>query len=79
MKPSLNSLANVSGLNITDDKIGGAINFMVHTDEFYIPLNENIDPAAERERLNKERYLDGFLESVNTKLTNRRFIEQCKT
>jgi valyl-tRNA synthetase len=68
-------LANVSGITLIDDNVSGAASFMVHTDEFYIPLNENIDPAAERERLNKEKeYLDGFLRSVNLKLTNERFM-----
>jgi valyl-tRNA synthetase len=72
-------LANVSGITLIDDNVSGAASFMVHTDEFYIPLNENIDPAAERERLNKEKeYLDGFLRSVNLKLTNERFMNNAK-
>jgi len=75
----ITKLGNVSSLNITNDKISGAINFMVHTDEFYIPLNETIDPAVECERLRKEKeYLDGFLRSVNAKLTNERFMSNAK-
>ena len=75
----ITKLGNVSGLNIIDDKIGGAISFMVRTDEFYIPLSETIDPAAECERLKKEKeYLDGFLRSVNAKLTNERFMSNAK-
>ncbi len=75
----ITKLGNVSGLHITDDKISGAINFMVHTDEFFIPLNETIDPAVECERLRKEKeYLDGFLRSVNAKLTNERFMSNAK-
>ena len=72
-------LANISDIILVDDKISGAASFMVHTDEFYIPLNENIDPAAERERLTKEKqYLDGFLRAVNLKLTNERFMSNAK-
>jgi len=52
---------------------------MVHTDEFYIPLNESVDPVAERARLLKEKeYLDGFLKSVNAKLSNERFMNNAK-
>jgi len=52
---------------------------MASTDEFYIPLTENIDPAAERVRLQKEmEYLNGFLKSVNAKLGNERFMSNAK-
>jgi valyl-tRNA synthetase len=75
----ITKLGNTSALKIVGDKPNGAIAFMVHTDEFYIPLEENIDPAAERERLIKEReYLEGFLKSVNSKLTNERFMNNAK-
>jgi valyl-tRNA synthetase len=75
----INRLANISELRLVDDKISGAISFLVHTDEFYISLNENVDPVAECERLKKEKeYLDGFLRSVNLKLTNERFMSNAK-
>jgi valyl-tRNA synthetase len=75
----ISRLANVNAISMTDDKIAGAIAFMVHTDEFYIPFNENIDPEAECDRLKKEKeYLVGFLTSVNLKLTNERFMNNAK-
>jgi valyl-tRNA synthetase len=75
----INRLASISELTLVDNKLSGAISFLVYTDEFYIPLSENIDPAAELERLNKEKeYLDGFLRSVNLKLTNERFMNNAK-
>ncbi|MGN6181482.1 MAG: valine--tRNA ligase [Mucilaginibacter sp.] len=75
----ITKLGNTSPLKVVSDKPNGAIAFMVHTDEFYIPLEENIDPAAERERLKKEReYLEGFLKSVNAKLNNERFMNNAK-
>ncbi len=78
-EPIIAKLANISELSIVDDKISGAISFMVHTDEFYIPLNESVDPVAERARLLKEKeYLDGFLKSVNAKLGNERFMNNAK-
>jgi len=75
----ISHLANISDITLFDDKISGATSFMVHTDEFYLPLNETIDPAAECERLGKEKeYLDGFLKSVNLKLANERFMSNAK-
>jgi valyl-tRNA synthetase len=75
----ISKLGNVEGLTLVEDKVGGAAAFMVHTDEFFIPLTENIDPAAESERLKKEQeYLIGFLRSVNAKLSNERFMSNAK-
>ncbi|WP_461451807.1 valine--tRNA ligase [Mucilaginibacter sp.] len=75
----ISKLGNVGELSIVEDKITGAASFMVHTDEFFIPLEETIDPAAECERLKKEKvYLDGFLRSVNAKLSNERFMSNAK-
>jgi len=52
---------------------------MIQTDEFFIPLKENIDPVVECVRLKKEKeYLDGFLKSVNSKLNNERFMANAK-
>jgi valyl-tRNA synthetase len=78
-RPIINKLANISQLNMVDDKISGAINFLIATDEFFIPLNESLDPLAEGERLQKEKdYLTGFLKSVNAKLLNERFMANAK-
>jgi valyl-tRNA synthetase len=75
----ISKLGNVGDLAIVSDKINDAIGFMVNTDEFFIPLNETLDPVAECERLKKEKeYLDGFLKSVNAKLSNERFMSNAK-
>ena len=72
-------LANISAVEFVNDKVAGAVNFMVGSDEFYIPLEENIDVEAEKERLNGElNYLEGFLKSVNAKLNNERFVQNAK-
>ena len=55
------------------------MSFLVATDEFFIPLSENLDPQVETERLQKEKdYLNGFLKSVNAKLLNERFMANAK-
>ncbi|WP_183566684.1 valine--tRNA ligase [Mucilaginibacter sp. SP1R1] len=72
-------LGNISQFNVVADKVNGTISFIASTDEFYVPLSENVDPVAERARLEKEReYLTGFLKSVNAKLSNERFMSNAK-
>lgn len=72
-------LANINEAEIVNDKIAGAVSFLVGNDEFFISLNENVDVDAERERLNKElEYLQGFLKSVDAKLSNERFVQNAK-
>lgn len=68
-------LCNLSKYGYTNSKLDGAYTFLIKTMEFFIPLNGNIDKAAEIERLNKElEYNKGFLESVLKKLNNEKFI-----
>lgn len=72
-------LANVSEAEIVNDKIVGATAFMAGKDEFFIPLTENVDVEAERQRLSADLvYLQGFLKSVNAKLSNERFVQNAK-
>jgi valyl-tRNA synthetase len=78
-KAIITKLGNISELTLVNDKVSGANSFLVSTDEFYVPLNENVDAAAETERINKEKeYLNGFLKSVNAKLSNERFMSNAK-
>ncbi|KLT65711.1 valine--tRNA ligase [Pedobacter sp. BMA] len=72
-------LANVSEAEIVNEKIAGATAFMAGKDEFFIPLTENVDVDAERNRLNADLvYLQGFLKSVDAKLGNERFVQNAK-
>lgn len=75
----LSKLANLSGFEQVNAKPESAVSFLTGTDEFYLQLGENLDAAAEMERLLKEReYLNGFLKSVNAKLSNERFVNNAK-
>jgi valyl-tRNA synthetase len=75
----ISKLANIAEINFVNDKVAGAAAFMVGNDEFFIQLNETIDADAERERLNGElAYLQGFLKSVDAKLSNERFVQNAK-
>ncbi|MCD0489108.1 valine--tRNA ligase [Pedobacter sp. MC2016-14] len=75
----ITKLANIAEVTFVNDKIAGAAAFMVGTDEFFIQLNETIDVAAELVRLNADLvYLQGFLKSVDAKLSNERFVQNAK-
>jgi valyl-tRNA synthetase len=44
-----------------------------------VPLENNIDPIAEKLRIEKEiEYLNGFLRAVESKLSNERFVQNAK-
>lgn len=72
-------LANIDDLLIVNDKIADTAAFMVSKDEFFVPLQLDIDPWAEKEKLLKEKeYLLGFLKSVEAKLNNERFMQNAR-
>lgn len=72
-------LANLSAFTYSKEEVNGAINFMVKTTEFYVPLNGNIDKDEEKTRLLKELdYNKGFLNSVLKKLENQNFVSKAK-
>jgi valyl-tRNA synthetase len=78
-QPIIKQLGNITELTIVNDALNGANSFIAGTDEFFVTLNIEVDKDAERERLTKEKeYLEGFLKSVNAKLSNERFMANAK-
>lgn len=76
---AISKLANISELNFVGEKVSGAVSFLAGKDECFVTLENNIDVEAERERINKEIvYLQGFLASVEKKLSNERFVQNAK-
>ncbi|MBI3501257.1 MAG: valine--tRNA ligase [Bacteroidetes bacterium] len=74
----LKKLCNISAVHYTNKKIENATSFIVSNIEFYIPLKINI--AEEKERLSKELdYNKGFLQSVQKKLANEKFVQNAKS
>lgn len=72
-------LCNLSSFEYVTVKVDGAISFLLKHAEFYVPLLQNIDVDAEKERLTKElEYNIGFLKSVQTKLANAKFVANAK-
>jgi len=75
----IKKMANISGLSFVNEKQNGALLIQVFTDEIYVFLDLKIDSEAETERINAElEYLDGFLKSVEAKLSNEKFMANAK-
>jgi len=70
----LMKLANTEPIQF-GDKVENAVNFVIHSDEFFVPLEGKIDLDQERENLEKEiDYTRGFLASISKKLENEKFV-----
>ncbi|WP_192821758.1 valine--tRNA ligase [Rufibacter sp. LB8] len=72
----VSKLANLSEIQETEQPLDNALSFVAEdSTEFFIPMEGNIDAAAERERILKELdYTKGFLTSVAKKLSNEKFV-----
>lgn len=71
-------MAHLTAVNAVgaSEKPAGASSFIVKTTEYFIPLGNLVDTAAETERIQKElEYTRGFLASVQKKLSNERFVQ----
>ena len=70
---------NITKLEYSSDKIDGALTYRVKSNEYFIPVSGNIDIAAEIEKLTEElNYTQGFLKSVQVKLSNEKFVANAK-
>ena len=57
----------------------GTIAVVIGKEKFYIAAQQPVDTGLQKEELLKElTYLKGFLESVNKKLSNERFVQNAK-
>ena len=76
---AIQKMGNLSSMDSVTEKSAGAASFMVATTEFAVPLTENIDVEAELEKMRAELiYQEGFLKSVEKKLSNERFVQNAK-
>jgi valyl-tRNA synthetase len=72
-------LANVSEFTFVHEQPEGTTLLPVDTDEVFVVLNLTIDVAAEKEKMEKEiEYLQGFMKSVDAKLSNEKFVANAK-
>ena len=71
----IKKLGNISSLNYIDTAIDGALTFRVKSNEYFVPMQGSIDVEAEIVKLTEElNYTEGFLKSVQKKLSNERFV-----
>jgi valyl-tRNA synthetase len=72
-------LCNLSAIHFTDKKVENAASFIINNIEFYLALPQNFNSKEEKEKLTKElEYNKGFLQSVQKKLANERFVQNAK-
>lgn len=68
-------LGNLEGINYVSEAVDGALTFRVKSNEYFIPMEGAIDVESEIKKLKDElNYTEGFLKSVQKKLSNDRFV-----
>jgi len=68
-------LTNLSSIEYVEDKVEGSVSFVLSGNEYFIPLSGAIDVEAEKLKIQEEiKYNQGFLKSVEKKLSNERFV-----
>lgn len=68
-------LTNLSKINAVNTTLEGALSFRVKSNEYFIPMSGAIDIEAEIKKITEElNYTRGFLQSVQKKLSNERFV-----
>ncbi len=68
-------LGNLESIDYVTEAIEGALTFRIKANEYFIPMAGAIDVEAEIKKLTDElNYTEGFLKSVQKKLSNERFV-----
>ncbi len=71
----IEKLGHLKGIERVSTSVEGALSFRVKSNEYFIPGGETIDLVAEIQKLKDElNYTRGFLQSVQKKLANARFV-----
>jgi valyl-tRNA synthetase len=73
-------LGNISEMKTVTDSVEGALTFRVQSNEYFIPISGIINIEEEIKKLSDElQYTEGFLKSVQSKLSNERFVNNAPT
>ncbi len=68
-------MGNLDSFDYVNEPVDGALTFRVKSNEYFIPMEGSIDVEAEVKKLTEElNYTEGFLKSVQKKLSNERFV-----
>jgi valyl-tRNA synthetase len=72
-------LANLESITFISEAITDAQTFVVKSDQFFVPMANDEDPAVVKAESEKElTYLLGFKKSVEAKLANEKFVQNAK-
>ncbi len=75
----LSKQVNANAIAFNTEALGHNVSVVIGKDKFFIETAEPIDNTEQKEGLIKElKHLEGFLESVNKKLNNERFMQNAK-
>ena len=73
--PVVSKLGNLSSIETVSEKPDGVVVFTVGSREYYVSLSESVDVETEIKKIEEElNYTRGFLNSVQKKLSNERFV-----
>ncbi len=73
--PIIKKLAHVEKIEKISQALDNAASFRVGFNEYFVPLEGLVNPDEEKKKLEKElAYTKGFLQSVQKKLSNERFV-----
>lgn len=71
----IQKMGNLETIQYVDEAVEGALTFRVKSNEYFVPMVGAIDVEAEIKKLTEElNYTEGFLKSVQKKLSNERFV-----
>ncbi len=71
----IQKMGNLEAIEYVDEAVEGALTFRVKSNEYFVPMVGAIDVEAEIKKLTEElNYTEGFLKSVQKKLSNERFV-----
>jgi len=68
-------MAGLAQIEFADSKPDNSVQFISGTENYYIPLEETIDTAAVKTKLEEDlKYQQGFIGIIMKKLGNERFV-----
>ncbi|PKP14430.1 MAG: valine--tRNA ligase [Bacteroidetes bacterium HGW-Bacteroidetes-3] len=71
----IEKMGNIASLTYVSEKVEGALSYRVKSNEYFIPMEAEINVEEEKAKLLEElKYTEGFLQSVQKKLSNERFV-----
>ncbi|HUM51782.1 MAG TPA: class I tRNA ligase family protein, partial [Chitinophagales bacterium] len=75
----IEKIANIHPINFTETEVAKTVSQLIQTDKIYIETGIEIDTDNEKKKIIEEiNYYKGFIESVNKKLSNEKFVTNAK-